>query len=79
MYKENISGAYNVLDREIEEPPSIDERNTKNKADELARLHAAIKEKLVTLQVQKICKYWLWFLILGDESIVLNTLEFQSI
>ena len=57
MYKENISGAYNVLDREIEEPPSIDERNTKNKADELARLHAAIKEKLVMLQIQKICKY----------------------
>ena len=47
VYKENISAAY-VLDIEIEEPPPIYDRDTKNKAEELDRLHAAIKEKLVT-------------------------------
>ena len=47
MYKENISAAYNVLDIEIEEPPPIYDRDTKNKAEELDRLHAAMKEKLV--------------------------------
>ena len=47
MYKENISAAY-VLDIEIEEPPPIYDRDTKNKAEELDRLHAAMKEKLVT-------------------------------
>ena len=48
MYKENISAAY-VLDIEIEEPPPIYDRDTKNKAEELDRLHAAMKEKLVTV------------------------------
>ena len=48
VYKENISAAYNVLDIEIEEPPPVYVRDTKNKADELDRLHAAMKEKLVT-------------------------------
>ena len=48
VYKENISAAYNVLDIEIEEPPPIYDRDTKNKAEELDWLHAAMKEKLVT-------------------------------
>ena len=48
MYKEEISVAYNVSDMEIEEPSPIYDRDTKNKAEELARLHAAMKEKLVT-------------------------------
>ena len=48
MYKENISAAYNVSDIEIEEPPLIYDRDTKNKAEELDRLHAAMKGKLVT-------------------------------
>ena len=48
VYKENISAAYNFLDEEIEEPPPIYDRDTKNKAEELDRLHAAMKEKLVT-------------------------------
>ena len=47
VYKENISAAYNVLDIEIEEPPPIYDRDTKNKAEELDRLHAAMKDKLV--------------------------------
>ena len=47
VYRENISAAY-VLDIEIEEPPPIYDRDTKNKAEELDRLHAAMKEKLVT-------------------------------
>ena len=47
MYKENTSAAY-VLDIEIEEPTPIYDRDTKNKAEELERLHAATKEKLVT-------------------------------
>ena len=38
-YKEKISAAYNVLDIEIEEPPPIYDRDTKNKAEELDRLH----------------------------------------
>ena len=29
--------------------------------------------------MQKNCKYWLWFLILGHKIIVLNTVEFGSI
>ena len=45
-YKENISAAY-VSDIEIEEPPPIYDRDTKNKVEDLARLHAAMKEKLV--------------------------------
>ena len=48
VYKEDISAAYNVLDIEIEEPPPIYDIDTKNKAEELDRLHAAMKEKLVT-------------------------------
>ena len=48
MYKENISAAYNVSDTEIEEQPSIYDRDTKDKAEELDRWHAAMKEKLVT-------------------------------
>ena len=47
VYRENISAAY-VLDIEIEEPPPIYDRDTKNRAEELDRLHTAIKEKLVT-------------------------------
>ena len=42
------STVYNVLDVEIEEPPPICDRDTKNKTEELDRLHAAMKEKLVT-------------------------------
>ena len=37
-----------MLDTEIEEPIPIYDRDTKNKAEELGRLHAAMKEKLVT-------------------------------
>ena len=48
VYKEDISAIYNVSDIEIEEPPPIYDRDTKNKAEELDRLHAAMKEKLVT-------------------------------
>ena len=47
MYKENISAAY-VSDIEIEKPPPICDRDTKNKAEELDRLHAVRKEKLLT-------------------------------
>ena len=47
MYKENISAAY-VSDIETEEPRPIYDRDTKNKAEELDRLHAAMKEILVT-------------------------------
>ena len=36
------------MDVEIEEPPPIFDRDTKNKTEELDRLHAAMKEKLVT-------------------------------
>ena len=36
------------MDIEIEEPPPIYDKNTENKAEELDRLHAALKEKLVT-------------------------------
>ena len=78
MYKENISAAY-VLDIEIEEPPPIYDRDTKNKAEELDRLHAAMKEKLVTASNTEKLQILTWFLIPGHESIVLNTLEFQSI
>ena len=46
MYKENISAAY-VSDTEIEKPPPIYDRDTKNKAEELDILHAAVREKLV--------------------------------
>ena len=45
LYKENISAAYDVLDIEIEEPPPVYDRDTKNKAEELDRLHAAMKKK----------------------------------
>ena len=45
MYKENISAAY-VSDTEIEKPPSIYDRDTKNKAEELDILHTAVREKL---------------------------------
>ena len=48
VYKENFSAAYNVLDIETEEPPATYDRDTKNKAEELDRQHAAMKEKLVT-------------------------------
>ena len=53
VYRENISAAY-VLDIEIEEPPPIYDRDTKNKAEELDRLHAAMKEKLVSASNIKI-------------------------
>ena len=36
-----------MLDLEIEEPSLIYDRDTKNKAEELDRLHAAMKETLV--------------------------------
>ena len=49
VYKENIPAAYNVLDIEIEETSPIYDRDTKNKAEELDRLHAAMKENLVTV------------------------------
>ena len=42
MYKGSISAAYNVLDIGIGEPPPISETDTKNKAEELERLHAAM-------------------------------------
>ena len=48
VYKENICAAYNVSDIEIEEISPIYGRDTKNKAEELARPHAAMKERLVT-------------------------------
>ena len=48
VYKENISATSYVLDLEIEEPSLIYDRDTKNKAEELDRLYAAMKEKLVT-------------------------------
>ena len=48
VYKENISATYNVLDIQIEEPPPICDRDTKNKAEELDRLYTAMKEKLAT-------------------------------
>ena len=48
VYKENICAAYNVSDIEIEEISPICGRDTKNKAEELDRPHAAMKERLVT-------------------------------
>ena len=36
------------MDIEIEEPSPIYDRDTKNKAEELDRLYAAVKEKLFT-------------------------------
>ena len=45
MYKENISAAYNVSDIERS---LIYDRDNKNKAEELDRQYAAMKEKLVT-------------------------------
>ena len=48
VYKENISATYNVLDIETKESPPTDDRDTKNTAEELDRLHVAIMEKLVT-------------------------------
>ena len=46
--KENISAAYNVSDMEIEESFPIYDRDTKNKVEELDRLHSAMTEKLIT-------------------------------
>ena len=37
-----------VSDIEIEKPPPICDRDTKNKAEELDRLHVVRKEKLLT-------------------------------
>ena len=48
VYKENISATYHVLDIETEESPPTEDRDTKNTAEELDSLHAAIMEKLVT-------------------------------
>ena len=42
--KENISAVH----IEIDKPALIYDRDTKNKAEELDKLHAAMKEKLVT-------------------------------
>ena len=36
------------MDIEIEELPPIYDRDTKNKAEELDRLHAAVKKKIIT-------------------------------
>ena len=36
------------MDIKIEEPPPIYDRDTKNKVEELDRLHTAMKEKLFT-------------------------------
>ena len=47
VYKEN-NAAYNVSDIAIEEPSPTYDRDTNNKAEELDRLHAAMKEKLIT-------------------------------
>ena len=47
MYREKISGTH-VSDIEIDESPPIYETDTWNKTEELDRLHAAMKEKLVT-------------------------------
>ena len=33
VYNENISAAYNISDIEIEEPPPIYDRDTKNRAE----------------------------------------------
>ena len=60
MYKENISAAYNVSDIEIEEPSPIDDRDTKNKAEELYWLDAAMKVKLATASNTK--NFVSWFL-----------------
>ena len=58
MYKENISAAYNVSDIEIEEPSPIYDRDTKNKAEELYWLDAAMKEKLATASNTKNFVFW---------------------
>ena len=47
VYKQNTPAAYNASD----EPLSIYDTNTKNKAEEFDRLHAAMKEKLVTTSI----------------------------
>ena len=60
MYKENISAAYNVSDIEIEEPSPIYDRDTKNKAEELYWLDAAMKVKLATASNTK--NFVSWFL-----------------
>ena len=51
MYQENISAAYNVSDIEIKEPSSTYDGDTKNQAEELDKLYAAIKEKLLTTSI----------------------------
>ena len=56
MYEEKISAAY-VSDIEIQKPPLIYDRDTKNNAEELDRLRAAMKEKLVTASNTENCKY----------------------
>ena len=56
-YKENISAAY-VSDIEIKEPSPIYERDTNNKAEKLDRLHAAMKEKLVTTSNTEKLQIW---------------------
>ena len=68
-----------VSDIQNEELSPIYDRDTKNKAEELDRLHAAMKEKLVTASHTKKLQILTLVLILGLKSIVLNTLEFQSI
>ena len=49
--------AYSVLHIEIEEPSPIYGRDAKNKAEELDRLHAAMKEKLGTASDTENDKY----------------------
>ena len=56
-YKENISAAY-VSDIEIKEPSPIYERDTNNKAEKRDRLHAAMKEKLVTTSNTEKLQIW---------------------
>ena len=55
-YKVNTAACY-VLDIEIEEPPPIYDRDTKNKSEKLDRLHAAMEEKLVTTSNAENSKY----------------------
>ena len=67
------------MDIEIAEPSLIYDRDTKNKTEELDRLHAPMKEILVTTSNTE--KLQILTLILDSchKNIVLNTSEFESI
>ena len=79
MHKENISVAYNVSDIEIKEQSSTHDRDTKNQVEELDKLYAAMKEKLLT--TSNIEKLQILTLVPDSWSrkYCLNTLEFHSI